>query len=141
MPIRTFSTLLLAATLSSACANPNRMATTAPRVPYADLEAGHAEKHVATLRQLPYILEFKAGQEIPLHFEVDSALVELEVPTLRVKAKRDFWVLLRPKGPPLISEDGKNFDQKVQNSFLFGLRVTKGEPPSLLGKVRYRTGD
>jgi|GEM_PF-5896837 len=120
-----------------ACASPNRMAAQAPQVSYTELKTHKAES-VAKMTAPPYVLAFKAGDEIPFNFALESKLVELDVPPLTIKAKQDFWVLIRPKGAPLVSLDGKDFTTHSMNSFMFGIRVVKDEPTSIQGKMRYR---
>jgi hypothetical protein len=113
------------------------MAAQAPQVSYTELTTNKAESF-SKMGTLPYVLAFKAGDEIPLSFAFESKLVELNVPPLTIKAKQDFWILMRPKGAPLVSLDGKDFTTQSMNSFMFGIRVVKDEPPSVQGKIRYR---
>lgn len=133
-PAWLFSALLC----SFGCASPNKIAATAPLVPYSALKGGQTEPFAQALRSPPYVLAFKAGDEIPLNFALESKLVELPVPPLTIRAKQDFWILMRADGPPLVSLDGKDFQAKTQNSFMFGIKVVRGEPPSVEGKIRYR---
>jgi hypothetical protein len=123
---------------ATGCAGPNKIAANAPRVAYSELTPGEAEKHVSTLSHLPFILVFKAGDRVPLNFVLESRLVNVDVPSLTLVAKKDFYVLVRPKGAPLVSEDGKDFSTKTQNSFQVGLSLKKGESPSIQAKIGFR---
>lgn len=120
------------------CASPNRTAAKAPHISYSELESNGGAKLFPQMTAPPYVLAFKAGEEIPLSFAFESKLVELDVPPLVIRAKRDFWILFRANGAPLVSLDGKDFTTKSMNSFMFGFRVVKDEPPSVQGKIRYR---
>lgn len=135
-PLRLLALALIG--FNVACASPNRVAASAPQIRYADLTEKESAKQALGQTVPPYVLAFKAGDEIPLHFALESKLVDLPVPPLTVRAKRDFWILIRAKGAPLVSLDGRDFRTKAQNSFAFGIRVVKDEPPSIQGKIRYR---
>ncbi len=130
--------VVLMASLATACSNPNGMAAESPHFAFADLAAAPGQKKALVSTPPPYVLTFKAGDEIPFHFVLESRIVSLEVPPLKFVAKKDFWILIRPDGPPLASLDGKDFTTQAQNSFMFGIAATKDEAPSVRAKIRYR---
>jgi len=53
----------------------------------------------------------------------------------RLVARRDFYVLFRTDGPPLLSEDGVEFEDRPPGSFRLGLRAGRGEPTSIVAHV------
>jgi hypothetical protein len=83
-------------------------------------------------------VHFKAGQVIPFSFALESKLFELEVPPLTIKAKRDIYLLIRADGPPLLSEDGVDFEKRVQNAFMFGFALKKGQTAEVRAKILLR---
>lgn len=135
---RLFALSVGVALLAAGCASPNRIARHAPRVPYQELGTSTSGKHVETMSQPPYVIEIKQGEEIPVRLALDSRLLTLDAPTMRLHAKKDIWILIRKRGAPLISEDGKNFRERSKNSFAAGLGVTKERGPSVDVKIRYR---
>lgn len=119
---------LLSAVIGTGCAGPNSVARNAARVDFAALAQGAASRDAKPPLTLPFVLHVAAGQEVPLDFQLNSRVFALDPGPLKLVAKRDFYVLFRADGPPLLSEDGQEFEQRPQNTFRFGLRVVKHEP-------------
>ncbi len=74
----------------------------------------------------PIIVEFEAGDVLPVDLTIDGDLVGLvETPKVAVVAKRRFFLRIDKDGMRT-SSDGKNFDEKVvrPGSFRIGLSVT-----------------
>jgi hypothetical protein len=124
------SLVLLIASVGAGCAGPNSVARSASRLDFATLGQGTAPEGKSALT-VPFVLHVAAGQEVPIDFQLSSRLFALDPGPLKLVAKRDFYVLFRDDGPPLLSEDGKEFEERVQNTFRFGLRVIKNEPPQV----------
>jgi hypothetical protein len=119
---------LLSAVSGSGCAGPNAVARSASRVEFATLGQGAESPAANSPLALPFVLHVAAGQEVPLDFQLNSRVFALNPGPLKLVAKRDFYVLFRDDGPPLLSEDGQQFEERRQNTFRFGLRVVKHEP-------------
>jgi hypothetical protein len=119
---------LVSAVLGAGCAGPNAVARSAARVEFATLGQGADSPDAKSPLTLPFVLHVAAGQEVPLDFQLNSRLFALDRGPSKLVAKRDFYVLFRDDGPPLLSEDGQQFEQHPQNTFRFGLRVVKHEP-------------
>ena len=125
------SMLLLAAL--SACAGPNQVARTATRLSIQELDTGDRAAVLSRLSRLPVVLHFQKGDRIPVHFTLDSEFAALEVQPWTLVAKRDFYLLLRADGMPLLSRDGVDFEapRKNKNSFLFGFALEGQRPAEL----------
>lgn len=130
--------LALVSITTLGCAGPNQVAAQASRVPYSKLSQAQGEELVASWHHQPFVLEFKAGDEVPVELILESRIIALQAEPIRLIAKQDFYVLVRPVGAPLFSEDGKDFTTRVQNSFQFGFVAKKGEPVKMTAKVRFR---
>jgi hypothetical protein len=121
------------------CAGPNAVAARAPVYEFESLGEGDAQENIHALGQLPFVVHFKSGESIPLSFSLESKLFDLEVPPLTVQTKRDIYLLFRRGGPPLLSEDGKNFKAPGHaNSFMFGFNVQKGQETKIQAKIGIR---
>jgi hypothetical protein len=125
--IRSFGLLCLVA----GCAGPNASAAHASRVSLSDLQGEQRAAALSRLTQLPAVVALKRGERVPLSLAIDSELFGLEGSGLMLVAKRDFFVLVRQDGPPLLSLDGIDFEQRHQNSFFLGFDVEKGRPTEL----------
>ncbi|HVZ31486.1 MAG TPA: hypothetical protein VG963_03625 [Polyangiaceae bacterium] len=119
---------LLSAVVGAGCAGPNAVARSAARVDFATLARAADQPDGRPPLTLPFVLHVAAGQEVPLDFQLNSRVFALDPGPLKLVAKRDFYVLFRDDGPPLLSEDGQQFEVRPQNTFRFGLRVVKHEP-------------
>jgi len=115
-------TVLLAALAAApaACASPAvsplRVSAAAP-APWPPLREGQ-----------PLIIDFKAGQRIPVSIQIDGEVIETtpSPSTIWLTAKRDFSVRLR--GSEIkTSLDGIHFDEKpkVPGHFQFALEATR----------------
>ena len=113
----------------TACAGPNAMARTIAPIGFGSLDHGDRHAHLQRLQRLPFIVHFRAGDTIPVDFVLDSSLLGLPPQSLSLVAKRDFYVLFREDGPPLLSEDGVDFERRSKNHFAFGF-VLQGEEPA-----------
>jgi hypothetical protein len=116
--------LLLA---SAGCAQTS-VATTPMR--YAELGHGKAPPDL----RVPFVVEFQAGERLPIDFEFKSDDFELEParPTMALVAKQHCYVRFSTDGVR-VSLDPQNFPDKgkTPGSFRFGLRVVRGEPAKL----------
>lgn len=130
--------LLVLCTTLAGCAGPNGVAARAPRIAFSDLDQGDKKALIQRLSQPPYVVHFKAGQRIPFSFALESRLFEMDVPPLTITAKRDFYLLIRANGPPLLSEDGVDFKKRVQNAFMFGFSLKKDRPTEVQAKILLR---
>lgn len=120
---------LLAAT---ACAGPNQLARGAPRVDFRDIALGQEHPTLAQrFGRGPFILHFRAGDEVPVDFALDSRLFRLDTAPWKLVAKRDFYVLFLTDAPPRLSEDGVDFETHDRGSFQLGLRVRRGKPADI----------
>ena len=106
-------------------ASNNQVAKSARRVPVAHIAELPPAERPKALATLPVVLE--------------SALVELksEGGGLTLVARRTFYVLLRPEGPPAISLDGVDFEQPAKNSFGVGFEAKEGAPAKVRAAVRW----
>lgn len=129
--------LALGALLAACGASNTRLAQGARRVPIAHIsELSEAERPNA-LGSLPIVLEIRKGDRFPLEAVLDSRLLTLHTEgTWSLEAAQTFYVLLREEGPPVISEDGVDFDSKTKNSFSVGFAAKQSEP----AKVRLVLG-
>lgn len=116
---------------SSGCAGPNSIAATAPRVPFETLDQKQNAQLLMGLQEHPIIIHFKEGQEIPFHFVLDSRLLTLAPPEMKLRVKSAFFLLLRADGPPLLSEDGIEFEEQPKNTFMLGFDVKQDQPAAL----------
>lgn len=122
-----FACAVVFAAFGPGCAGPNAIAADAPRVLYADLQAGERRAALEKLMHLPAVVAFKRGERIPVDFVLDSSMLELVRADLELMAKRDFYLLLRSDGGPLLSEDGVDFEagDGSKNYFSFGFAVQR----------------
>jgi|GEM_PF-2196584 len=108
-------------------------AGTPPPTPirYADFGSVHVK---AEDLRLPFVVEFQAGEQLPVNFEFSSEEFELSPahPSMTLVAKQRCFVRFSDEGVRA-SLDPRNFDQKpkVPGSFRFGLKVVRGEPTKL----------
>jgi hypothetical protein len=115
--------LLLA---STGCAQ-----TPAPTTPirYADLGQSKGFDF-----RVPFVVEFQAGDRLPVDFEFKSDDFELEParPAMTLVAKQHCYVRFAADGVR-VSLDPQHFPDKgkTPGSFRFGLRVNRGEPAKL----------
>ena len=132
--------LLLLATFGSGCAGPNAMAADAPHLEYADLNGEQRRAALEQLARLPAIVAFSKGEQIPVELALDSSMIALADAKLTLIAKRDFFLLLRPDGAPLLSEDGVDFERgdRPENYFFFGFGVHRDAAPSVKVTVGLR---
>ena len=131
-PYRLFSVALLWLALApSGCAGPNSIAAGAPRIPFEQLDQKHHAAQLMGLSEQPVVIHFKEGQEIPFNFVLDSRLLSLTPPDMKLRVKTAFFLLLRADGPPLLSEDGVEFEEQPKNSFMLGFEVQRDKPPAL----------
>jgi hypothetical protein len=130
--------ILLPLLLTTACAGPNAVARKAPRVSFADIAQGQPSPAIEHLQKLPFVLYVPAGQRIPVELGIDSGLFALETGEMKLVAKRDFYVLFRADGMPLLSEDGVDFEKRAKNSFALGLNVQKDQPAKVQLGLRVR---
>lgn len=110
------------------CAGPNQIAATASRVSIAELNGNNRGAAAQKLSRMPVLLEFNAGDRIPVSLALDSELATLEAQEITLVAKRKFYLLLRDDGPPLLSGDGVEFEERRKNSFFMGFEVRKTHP-------------
>jgi hypothetical protein len=119
------SLLCLLCVASLGCAGPNQVAANASRVTLVELNGTERAAAFQKLSSLPVVLEFKQGDRVPVSFMFDSELASLEAPDFTLIAKRTFYVLLRNDGPPLLSRDGIDFEERRKNSFFVGFDVRR----------------
>lgn len=121
------------AAFATGCAGPNAIAADAQRVMYADLQAGERRAALEKIMRLPAVVAFKRGERIPVEFVLDSSMLELVRGDLELMAKRDFYLLLRADGGPLLSEDGVDFEagDGPKNYFFFGFAVQRDAATSV----------
>jgi hypothetical protein len=131
------STIGLASLLAAtACAGPNQLARGAPRVDFNQIALGQEHPTLAQrFGRGPFILHFRAGDEVPVDFALQSRLFRLDTGSWKLVAKRDFYVLFLTDAPPRLSEDGVDFEKRDQGSFLLGLRVRRGKPADIQIRV------
>jgi hypothetical protein len=98
---------------------------------YADFGSVHVK---AEDLRLPFVVEFQAGEQLPVNFEFSSEEFELSPahPSMTLVAKQHCFVRFSAEGVRA-SLDPRNFDQtpKAPGSFRFGLKVTSSEPTKL----------
>jgi hypothetical protein len=116
---------------SSGCAGAGQAARGAQRVSYAELSGPQRQAAYEKLTRVPVVIQFRRGERIPVELKLDSSLIELQAPDLTLIAKRDFALLLRADGGPLLSTDGSNFTPSEKNYFILGFNVTRDEPTSM----------
>jgi hypothetical protein len=116
--------VLAVALVSTACASASSIAMGAPVIRFAQPPGNAAQW--ADLGRKPVVIAFEAGDLVPVKFELDSILVETQPHpvTFQLVASRRFFVLVSPHDRPRISLDGRDFDQRHQNSFHFGVSST-----------------
>jgi hypothetical protein len=123
--------VLVVPPLLAGCAGPNQVARSATRAAFSALEGGEGVDALTRLDQQPVVIHVEAGQVIPLDLAIESGVFELDVPPLELRARKSFYLMLRADGPPLLSEDGIEFEERPRNSFLLGFKLRKGEQPRL----------
>ena len=115
----------------AACAGPNQVARGAPRLSFKQLETERSPELVSRLGKLPYVLKFEAGQTLPVKFTLDSLVVDAKEADFVLVAKRDFYLLFQENGPPLLSLDGIEFEERPKNYFRLGFKMQKAEPTTI----------
>jgi len=95
---------------------------------YADLGHSPIDFHV------PFVVEFQAGDQLPVDFDFNSQDFELSPahPTMTLIAKQHCYVRFSSDGVRG-SLDPRDFERKSKapGSFRFGLKVVRGEPAKL----------
>jgi hypothetical protein len=131
----------LAACLLACGASGTELARGAPRVPVAHLSDLPEAERARSLSSLPVVLEIRKGDRFPIEAVLDSTVLRLHNDgEWSVEALEPFYVLLRPEGPPLLSSDGVDFDQRAQNSFNFGFGAERDRPTKLRIALSLRAG-
>jgi hypothetical protein len=106
-------------------------APASPPVRYADIGSGRLK---ALDLRLPFVIEFQAGDRLPVDFEFSSEDFELEParPAMTLVAKQHCYVRFGADGVR-VSLDPTNFPDKggKPGSFRFGLKAVRGEPAKL----------
>lgn len=124
--------LTLAPLLVSCAASNTHVAQSARRVPVAHIRELPAAERPKAMASLPLVLEIRKGDRFPIEVVLDSRLITVHTEgTWTMEAKQAFFVLLREDGPPIISDDGVDFDHKVNNSFGVGFEMREGQPAKL----------
>ena len=98
------------------------------RVSFAQIGSGGLREWTG---DAPLIIEFQAGDRVPIHLEwtSDDFGLEPSAPRLDLVARQHCFVRLE-RGSIRTSLDGRTFDEPRQpGSFRLGLNATKGEPP------------
>ena len=136
-------TPLLAAVLglfALACgASNNQVAKSARRVPVAHIASLPEAEREKALTGLPLILEIRKGDVFPIEPRLESRLVALRTEgTWKAEALETFYVLLREEGPPIVSLDGIDFEQRAHNSFSVGFDAKKDQPTKLRIALTWR---
>jgi hypothetical protein len=126
-----YSALVAVGLALAGCAGPNSVARSAPTFPFESFENERSPELVRRLQNPPYIVKFKAGQVIPVDFTLDSQFLEAREEDFVIVAKRDFYLLFRADGPPLLSADGVEFEDRPRNYFRFGFRMKDREPTTI----------
>jgi hypothetical protein len=87
----------------------------------------------------PLVIEFEAGDTIPLHFSLDGAFVKSadDAPVIPLRVLRHFFLRIDKSGVTG-SFDGKHFDDKPirPGSFQVGFGASKGGPPEAHVAIR-----
>jgi hypothetical protein len=134
-----FASPLLASVLLACGASSAQMARESPHVPIAHISELPEAKRASALASLPVVLEVRKGDRFPIEAVLDSTLLKLDsAGTWTVEALEPFYVLLRPEGPPLLSIDGVDFEQRMHNSFNFGFNAQKDQPTRIRLALRLR---
>lgn len=135
--LRAMPLLALCVLLAACGASNTQLAQGARRVPIAHIAELPAAERPNALGSLPMVLEIRKGDRFPIEAVLDSTLLRLHTEgTWSLEATQAFYVLLREEGPPVISEDGIDFDTKTRNSFAVGFGAKKSGP----AKVRMVLG-
>ncbi len=128
---RSFLPAFAALLFGVGCAGPNQVARSAPTIDFESFDRDRSPELLRRLQKPPYIVKFRAGQVIPVDFTLDSKLMKTRDEDFVVVAKRDFYVLFRGDGPPLLSADGVEFEERPKNYFRFGFRLKGKEPTTI----------
>ena len=123
--------LALCALALAGCGGANQTARQAPTIPYERLRTARSPELVRQLGRPPYIIKVSAGTVIPVDFDLDSRWLAVRDEDFVLVAKRDFYLLVRADGPPVLSEDGVEFEDKPRNYFRFGFRLRGREPTTV----------
>jgi hypothetical protein len=108
------------------------VAQNARRIPVAHISELSEAERTRAFEALPIVFEVRKGDRFPLEVVLDSRLLKIETPgPWNLEALETFYILLREDQPPVISEDGVDFDTKAQNAFSFGFVAKKGQPPKV----------
>jgi hypothetical protein len=121
----------LCALALAGCGGANQTAREAPTLAYERLQTARSTQLVQQLGRPPYIIKVAAGTAIPVDFDLDSRVLAVRDEDFVLVAKRDFYLLMRADGPPLLSEDGVEFEDKPRNYFRFGFRLRGQEPTTV----------
>lgn len=121
---------LLVALGSIGCGGPNKVAAGAPHIPFNALSQAQYSEQLMSLGEQPVVIHFKVGQEVPLAFLMDSRLLTIAPQDLKLRVKSDFFLLLRADGPPLLSEDGVEFEEEPINTFTVEFDTPKADQPA-----------
>lgn len=141
-PLRVVTATASALVLSACAASNSQLARNAPRVPIAHLRELSEQEPGKALASLPVVLEIREGDRFPIDAMLDSRLLTLHAEgPWSLQATQTFYVLLREDGPPVISEDGVDFDTKPKNSFNVGFMATKTEPAKLKLVLRFHAAE
>ena len=137
-----FASPLLAGALLACGASSAQMARESPHVPIAHINELPEAQRTSALASLPVVLEVRKGDRFPIEAVLDSTLLKLDsAGTWTVEALEPFYVLLRPEGPPLLSTDGVDFEQRMHNSFNFGFNAQKDQSTSIRLALRLRAAE
>jgi hypothetical protein len=130
---------LLASGLLGCGASAAQLARESPHVPIAHINELPEAERARALASLPLVLEVRKGDRFPIEAVLDSTLLKLDTAgSWTVEALQPFYVLLRSEGPPLLSTDGVDFEQRAQNSFNFGFSAEKDQPVRIRLALRLR---
>jgi hypothetical protein len=133
---------LLASGLLGCGASAAQLARESPHVPIAHISELPEAERAHALASLPLVLEVRKGDRFPIEAVLDSTLLKLDTAgAWTVEALQPFYVLLRPEGPPLLSSDGIDFEQRAQNSFNFGFSAEKDQPVRIRLALRLRAAE
>jgi hypothetical protein len=134
-----FTSGLFTSGLLGCGASAAQLARESPHVPIAHITELPEADRASALASLPLVLEVRQGDRFPIEAVLDSTLLKLDTEgTWTVEALQPFYVLLRPEGPPLLSTDGVDFEQRTQNSFNFGFKADKDQPARIRLALRLR---
>jgi hypothetical protein len=133
---------LLGSVLLGCGASAAQLARESPHVPIAHISELPEAQRASALASLPLMLEVRKGDRFPIEVVLDSTLLKLDTAgAWTVEALQPFFVLLRPEGPPLLSTDGVDFEQRSQNSFNFGFNAQKDQSTSIRLALRLRPAE